>query len=284
MARWDSSADMESALERLKKARLQQRAEEDMKNEARASRSVEADMDGNVFERMFENNNESIMEVKQRYSAGVTIGELIAAFDVVGLEKRREGLTSGPRQQQEENGADSGFSQSPRVKQRDDVTPLAGFYERMRMLNDRQIFTVAAGCGKTFTLRLVMDAYNRYCRNRTISHGDAAVALNGVAVHSAFNIVMTNRREDKGLSSSDLNTFRVVFRDMRCVAVDEVSMLSFGRLIQVDIRLREIRPSRMTEPFGRFHVIFCGDLRQLPRLQEATGQCHDYPEISRRDV
>lgn len=35
-----------------------------------------------------------------------------------------------------------------------------------------QIFTGPAGCVKTFTLRLVMDVYNRYCRNRTINYGD----------------------------------------------------------------------------------------------------------------
>ncbi|KAH7948769.1 hypothetical protein HPB49_002139 [Dermacentor silvarum] len=44
-----------------------------------------------------ENNNESTVEVKQRYSAGVTIAELTAASDAVGLE-RREGVTSEPRQ------------------------------------------------------------------------------------------------------------------------------------------------------------------------------------------
>ncbi|KAH7981673.1 hypothetical protein HPB52_000678 [Rhipicephalus sanguineus] len=146
-------------------------------------------------------------------------------------------------------------------------------------------FTGHAGCGKTFTLRLTMDVYNRYCRNRTTSYGDgqensamnayvdcattgkAAVALNGVNVHSAFKIVMTNRREERGRASSDLNTFRMLFRDVKCIIVDEVSMLSSDLLRQVDLRLREIRASKMTETFGGFDVIFCGDLRQLPPVR-----------------
>ncbi|KAH7933362.1 hypothetical protein HPB49_011889 [Dermacentor silvarum] len=130
-----------------------------------------------------------------------------------------------------------------------------------------------------------MDVYNRYCRNRTISYGDgqensamnayvacattgkAAIALNGVTVHSAFKIVMTNRREVRGLSSSDLNMFRMLFRDVKCIIVDEVSMQSSDLLKQVEMRLREIRASKMTEPFGGFDVIFCGDLRELPPVR-----------------
>lgn len=84
--------------------------------------------------------------------------------------------------------------------------------------------------------------------------GKAAVALNGV---------MTNKREDRGLSSSNMNAFRMLFRDVKCIIVDEVSMLSLDLFRQVDMHLREIRASKMTEPFGGFDVIFCRDLRQL---------------------
>ncbi|KAK8772607.1 hypothetical protein V5799_024150 [Amblyomma americanum] len=148
----------------------------------------------------------------------------------------------------------------------------------------RIFFTGPAGCGKTFTLHLIMDVYNRYCKSKKIAYGDAeisgvnayvacattgkaAVALNGVTVHSAFKMVMSNTREDKGLSAADLNTFRTLLKGVRCVIIDEVSMLSSDLLRQVDRRLRQIRADRMREPFGAFDVILCGDMRQLPPVR-----------------
>ncbi|XP_075553763.1 uncharacterized protein LOC142586404 [Dermacentor variabilis] len=196
-------------------------------------------------------------------------------------------------------------SNCPAVKKREDCMPLEDFYARMRMTNHRQrmiieevihrlttedseplriFFTGPAGCGKTFTLHLIMDVYNRYCKSKKIAYGDAeisrvnayvacattgkaAVALNGVTVHSAFKMVMSNTREDKGLSAADLNTFRTLFKGVRCVIIDEVSMLSSDLLRQVDRRLRQIRADRMREPFGAFDVILCGDMRQLPPVR-----------------
>ncbi|KAK8759419.1 hypothetical protein V5799_002948, partial [Amblyomma americanum] len=203
----------------------------------------------------------------------------------------------------------------PAVKKREDCMPLEVFYARLKMTNHRQrmlieeviqrvtnahskplqIFTGPAGCGKTFTLRLLMDVYNRYCKCRKIGYGDgevsgvnayiacattgkAAVALNGVTVHSAFKIVMTSGRDEKGLSASDLNTFRILFRGVRCIIIDEVSMLSSDLLRQVDRRLREIRPDRMTDPFGGFDVILCGDMRQLPPVR--TSEVYKRPKSS----
>ncbi|KAK8771475.1 hypothetical protein V5799_025280 [Amblyomma americanum] len=152
-------------------------------------------------------------------------------------------------------------SNCPAVKKREDCMPLEDFYARMRMTNHRQrmiieevihrlttedseplriFFTGPAGCGKTFTLHLIMDVYNRYCKSKKIAYGDAeisgvtayvacattgkaAVALNGATVHSALKMV--------------------------------------------DRRLRQIRADRMREPFGAFDVILCGDMRQLPPVR-----------------
>nr|XP_037276845.1 ATP-dependent DNA helicase PIF1-like [Rhipicephalus microplus] len=283
-------------------------------------------LDGNAFEKMLDDNKKAIMEIKQRYSAGVTVSELISACEVVGrseanhteeVEQPEERPSMVPTLVDMNDNSDSVPEEVttkmqqkvvaatyPGVHRRDYVMPLSDFYASMRLLNEQKaslirevihrvtdrttkplqiFFTGPAGCGKTFTLCLIMDVYNRYCRNHTISYGDGqgnsvvnayvacattskvAIALNGVTVHSAFKIVMTNRREEWGLTSSDLNTFRMLFRDMKCIIVDEVSMLSSDLLRHMD--LREIRASKMTEPFGGFDVIFCGDLRQLPLVR-----------------
>ncbi|XP_077560787.1 ATP-dependent DNA helicase PIF7-like [Haemaphysalis longicornis] len=71
---------------------------------------------------------------------------------------------------------------------------------------------------------------------------------------------------DGGLSHSELNTFRVAFRRVRCVVVDEVSMMSADQLRDVDSRLRQIMQC-CNVPFGGLDVIPCGDLRQLPPVR-----------------
>ncbi|KAK8759627.1 hypothetical protein V5799_002740 [Amblyomma americanum] len=201
-------------------------------------------------------------------------------------------------------------SNCPAVKKREDCMPLEDFYARMRMTNHRQrmiieevihrlttehseplriFFTGLAGCGNTFTLHLIMDVYNRYCKSKKIAYGDAeisgvnayvacattgkaAVALNGVTVHSAFKMVMSNTREDKGLSAADLNTFRTLFKGVRCVIIDEGSMLSSDLLRQVDRRLRQIRADRMREPFGAFDVILVNGMVGKLKLIEYEAQ------------
>ncbi|XP_075749325.1 uncharacterized protein LOC142814451 [Rhipicephalus microplus] len=285
-------------------------------------------LDGNAFKKMFDDNEKAIIEIKQRYSAGVTMSELISACEAVGsseanrteeVEQPEERLCAAPTLVDMNDNSDlvpeevtTKTQQNvvaatyPGVHRRDDVMPLSDFHACVRLPNEQQaplirevihhvtdqttkllqiFFTEPAGCGKTSTLRLIMDVYNRYCRNRTILYGNgqensavnayvacattgkAAVALNGVTVHSAFEIVMTNRREERGLTPSDLNTFRMLFRDVKCIIVDEVSMLSLDLLRQVDLRLRKIKASKMTEPFRGFDVISCADLRQLPPVR-----------------
>ncbi|KAL3181447.1 hypothetical protein MRX96_036922 [Rhipicephalus microplus] len=59
----------------------------------------------------------------------------------------------------------------------------------------------------------------------------------------------------------------MLFRDVKCINVDEVSRLLSDLLRQVDLHLTEIRASKMTEQFGGFDLVFCEDLRQLLPLR-----------------
>ncbi|KAH9373730.1 hypothetical protein HPB48_018625 [Haemaphysalis longicornis] len=80
---------------------------------------------------------------------------------------------------------------------------------------------------KTFVLQLAMDLYNRYSNtgNKTAynafvicaSTGKAAVAVGGTTVHAAFQALSEDHRppnKDGSLSASELNTFRVAFRNV----------------------------------------------------------------------
>nr|XP_037278210.1 ATP-dependent DNA helicase PIF1-like [Rhipicephalus microplus] len=146
----------------------------------------------------------------------------------------------------------------------------------------RVFLTGPAGCGKTFVLKLVMDVYNRYNDNAgpynafviCASTGKAAVAVGGTTVHSAFKL--TRNKKDLGLGDSELNTLRVAFRYVKCIIVDEVSMLSSDNLNAIDCRLKQIT-QKLDEPFGGLDVIMCGDLRQLPpvRANEVYKRCRE---------
>ncbi|KAL1479375.1 hypothetical protein MTO96_051896 [Rhipicephalus appendiculatus] len=47
-------------------------------------------LDDNAFEKMFDDNKEAIMEIKQRCSAGVTVSELISACEAVGRSESNQ--------------------------------------------------------------------------------------------------------------------------------------------------------------------------------------------------
>ncbi|KAH9366180.1 hypothetical protein HPB48_004122 [Haemaphysalis longicornis] len=143
------------------------------------------------------------------------------------------------------------------VHKRQDITDREEYYNFMRMTNAEQhellretihrqttpsapplrvFFTGPAGRGKTFVLRLAMDLYNRHSNtgNNTAynafvicaSTGKAAVAVGGTTVHAAFKLSRktTGPNKDAGLSASELNTFRVAFRNVKCGIIYEGSL------------------------------------------------------------
>ena len=104
-------------------------------------------------------------------------------------------------------------------KKRENILPTEEFNELMRKANKKQrelcmhlihnllsgnpkqilvFLTGAAGCGKTFVLRLIMEIYNRFTDNDGLvnafiacaSTGKAAVAIDGVTVHNAFHLII----------------------------------------------------------------------------------------------
>ncbi|KAH9365196.1 hypothetical protein HPB48_015409 [Haemaphysalis longicornis] len=92
-----------------------------------------------------------------------------------------------------------------------------------------------------------MDLYNRYSNtgNNTAyngfvicaSTGKAAVALGGTTVNATFRLSRKTSGpiKDRVLSASELNTFRVAYRNVKCVIIDEVSMMSADNLNAVDL-------------------------------------------------
>lgn len=131
-------------------------------------------------------------------------------------------------------------------------------------------FTGPAGSGKTFTLRLLMETFNRFAQTHdaqrnvyvaAASTGKAAVAIGGTTVHNAFNISTMQRHG--GLTFEALQLYRCAFSNIRVIFIDEISMIGAGIFHTINDRLKNIKMEH-DYPFGEMDIIFCGDLRQLP--------------------
>lgn len=132
-------------------------------------------------------------------------------------------------------------------------------------------FTGPAGCGKTFTLHILMETYNRFCQSHNTqnnayiacaSTGKAAVAIGGTTVHSAFHITLDRRHHGK-LGFEILQLYRHSFANIKLIIIDEISMIGANIFNMVHTRLQSITGDYDT-PFGGKDIILCGDFRQLP--------------------
>ncbi|KAH6921336.1 hypothetical protein HPB50_027679 [Hyalomma asiaticum] len=119
-------------------------------------------LDGNAFEKMFDDNKEAIMEIKQSYSAGVTVSELISACEAVGRsESNQTDKVEHPEESAVPTLVDMNDNSDlvpeevttktqekvvaatcPGVRRRVDVMPLSNFYACMRLLNERQALLI----------------------------------------------------------------------------------------------------------------------------------------------
>lgn len=90
-----------------------------------------------------------------------------------------------------------------------------------------------------------MEIYNRYSDNdgycnayiTCASTGKAAVAIDGSTVHTALKISLSKLLP---LSTETANQYRTLFRYVKVLIIDEVSMIGAELLAQIDARLKQI--------------------------------------------
>ncbi|KAE8246482.1 hypothetical protein A4X13_0g5770 [Tilletia indica] len=139
----------------------------------------------------------------------------------------------------------------------------------------------AAGTGKTVVVRLLRELLERYGKGKEMIFmaptGKAAAAIGGSTQHSAFSLPVHKRsitsEELLADARQELSTKKIVhlqntFRDIRWVFFDEVSMTSAEMLADMDQALR-VGKQNLDEVFGGVHVLFAGDLCQLPPVGAA---------------
>ncbi|GFU38934.1 hypothetical protein TNCV_1753551 [Trichonephila clavipes] len=131
--------------------------------------------------------------------------------------------------------------------------------------------TGPAGSGKTFVIKGIMEIYNRFSDTDGIfnayiacaSTGKAATAIGGSTVHSALSISLSRLMP---LNIEKANQYRTLFKFVKVLIIDEISMVSAELLEQINVRLKQIT-GLFTKDFGGLDVILIGDLRQLPPVK-----------------
>ena len=90
--------------------------------------------------------------------------------------------------------------------------------------------------------------------------GAASANINGQTLHSTFGFKFGTTF--LSMPEKQKAEKRVLFRNLRCLIIDEISMVSADMLYNVDLRLREIT-GRLDTVFGGISVFLFGDLYQL---------------------
>ena len=111
----------------------------------------------------------------------------------------------------------------------------------------------------------------------TAPTGTAAANVRGQTLHSAFGFNFGN--EHFSLSDKKRDEKRTLLRNLRCIIIDEISMVKSDLLYQLDMRLREVtqKPDKI---FGGVAIFAFGDLLQLRPIQARyifeEPRCKDY--------
>ena len=136
--------------------------------------------------------------------------------------------------------------------------------------------TGGAGVGKSVVIRALYQSLYRILNLRDGENPDdirillcaymgfAAFNISGQTICSAFHKKMyqgTNL-----LSADELNTFRIKYRHLKVVIIDEISMVGNTTLSFIDTRLQQLTGTKAT--FGGLSVIAVGHLYQLKPVKD----------------
>ena len=128
-----------------------------------------------------------------------------------------------------------------------------------------------AGAGKSTVINIV----TKWCHTILAQHGDdhgypyiiktaftgtAASNIDGQTLHTSFGFNFDNKYYSLNDKSRDEK--RTLFKNLRIIIIDEISMVKADMIYQLDLKLQEIK-ERMGIPFGGVSILAFGDLLQL---------------------
>ena len=126
------------------------------------------------------------------------------------------------------------------------------------------------GCGKSVVVRAATHVLRQSKKGCIIAAptGVAAFNINGITLHQCCLLPVVNQSYGKACDmpqpdGQKLATLREIWSKVTVLFVDEISFVSSWMLQRLDQHLR-LAKDLQTLPFGGLHVIFAGDLYQLP--------------------
>lgn len=138
---------------------------------------------------------------------------------------------------------------------------------------ERLFITGGAGTGKTFLFNVLKNQVSRcYGDAHGLSSvkvaaltGAAARLVGGATLHSLLKLPIQKTGEIMNmgqLSGIYLTNMRKIWKDVKFLFIDEISLVSYKVLTMIDARLKELKSN--TGLFGGLNVLVFGDLLQLP--------------------
>ena len=132
------------------------------------------------------------------------------------------------------------------------------------------------GTGKSYLIKAIMSW--AYVKSRSTlckivlaaPTGISAAGISGMTLHSALSLPIEHHGKlaYKPLAGQNLQQFQACFRNVHCMMIDEISMVSNTTLLHIHLRLSEIFGARRSDTwFGGQNVVVFGDLLQLPPVK-----------------
>ena len=109
--------------------------------------------------------------------------------------------------------------------------------------------------------------------------GTAAFNISGQTICSALKINPKSPKDYTPLAEESLNTLRVMYRHLKLLVIDEISMVNAPMLSYVHGRLQQIKGTSDMSYFGNVSVLAVGDFYQLPPICPSTPLCFPHEEI-----
>jgi hypothetical protein len=110
--------------------------------------------------------------------------------------------------------------------------------------NNRMFITGGAGSGKTYLLKMLAQQIIRMGKKIVLASptGCSAKLINGQTIHSCLLLPTDRNETPKKLSGNIFETMKIQWQQIEFLIIDEISMLSHQQLININLRLKELRP------------------------------------------
>ena len=95
---------------------------------------------------------------------------------------------------------------------------------------------------------------------KTAFTGTAASNIEGQTLHTSFGFTFDNKHYS--LSDKKRDEKRIMFKNLKLIIIDEVSMVKSDMIYQLDLKLQELK-ERVGVPFGGVAILDLGDMLQL---------------------